>query len=202
MPSHNLHHRFNVQFSRCILSAARTCELSFINRSTKPSLSKGFFQRSISGLVGQSGLEPPTSRLSVVCSSQLSYWPVVRRSLLHSASGIRRKLHIRSLLLPLQFAIASLDCELAGRSAPLWSKVRSAPLLLLSKSQSLRWIAIWLAGYARLLNGEPFICIYRIAEQATDTLTEFQAKLEILKGGARERTQFSPKAAGRRRKRS
>ena len=27
-------------------------------------------------LVGQSGLEPPTSRLSVVCSSQLSYWPV------------------------------------------------------------------------------------------------------------------------------
>ena len=27
-------------------------------------------------LVGQSGLEPPTSRLSVVCSSQLSYWPI------------------------------------------------------------------------------------------------------------------------------
>ena len=26
-------------------------------------------------MVGQSGLEPPTSRLSVVCSSQLSYWP-------------------------------------------------------------------------------------------------------------------------------
>ena len=26
-------------------------------------------------VVGQSGLEPPTSRLSVVCSSQLSYWP-------------------------------------------------------------------------------------------------------------------------------
>ena len=30
-------------------------------------------------LVGQSGLEPPTSRLSVVCSSQLSYWPVPTR---------------------------------------------------------------------------------------------------------------------------
>ena len=28
-------------------------------------------------LVGQSGLEPPTSRLSVVCSNQLSYWPTV-----------------------------------------------------------------------------------------------------------------------------
>ena len=27
-------------------------------------------------VVGQSGLEPPTSRLSVVCSSQLRYWPV------------------------------------------------------------------------------------------------------------------------------
>ena len=26
-------------------------------------------------VVGQSGLEPPTSRLSVVCSNQLSYWP-------------------------------------------------------------------------------------------------------------------------------
>ena len=30
-----------------------------------------------SRLVGQSGLEPPTSRLSVVCSNQLSYWPTV-----------------------------------------------------------------------------------------------------------------------------
>ena len=28
-------------------------------------------------MVGQSGLEPPTSRLSVVCSNQLSYWPVI-----------------------------------------------------------------------------------------------------------------------------
>ena len=28
-------------------------------------------------LVGQSGLEPPTSRLSVVCSNQLSYWPIL-----------------------------------------------------------------------------------------------------------------------------
>ena len=31
----------------------------------------------LSRLVGQSGLEPPTSRLSVVCSSQLSYWPIL-----------------------------------------------------------------------------------------------------------------------------
>ena len=29
-----------------------------------------------SEVVGQNGLEPSTSRLSVVCSSQLSYWPI------------------------------------------------------------------------------------------------------------------------------
>ena len=31
---------------------------------------------SLSEVVGQNGLEPSTSRLSVVCSSQLSYWPI------------------------------------------------------------------------------------------------------------------------------
>ena len=31
---------------------------------------------SLSEMVGQNGLEPSTSRLSVVCSSQLSYWPI------------------------------------------------------------------------------------------------------------------------------
>ena len=30
----------------------------------------------IEEVVGQNGLEPSTSRLSVVCSSQLSYWPI------------------------------------------------------------------------------------------------------------------------------
>ena len=30
----------------------------------------------IKKVVGQNGLEPSTSRLSVVCSSQLSYWPI------------------------------------------------------------------------------------------------------------------------------
>ena len=33
-------------------------------------------------VVGQNGLEPSTSRLSVVCSSQLSYWPILVFSLL------------------------------------------------------------------------------------------------------------------------
>ena len=31
-------------------------------------------------VVGQNGLEPSTSRLSVVCSSQLSYWPIPKTS--------------------------------------------------------------------------------------------------------------------------
>ena len=31
-------------------------------------------------VVGQNGLEPSTSRLSVVCSSQLSYWPMSSKS--------------------------------------------------------------------------------------------------------------------------
>ena len=31
-------------------------------------------------VVGQNGLEPSTSRLSVVCSSQLSYWPISSKS--------------------------------------------------------------------------------------------------------------------------
>ena len=36
-------------------------------------------------MVGQNGLEPSTSRLSVVCSSQLSYWPIM--SFPHLFSG-------------------------------------------------------------------------------------------------------------------
>ena len=41
-------------------------------------------------VVGQNGLEPSTSRLSVVCSSQLSYWPIldVHFSCLVEISGI------------------------------------------------------------------------------------------------------------------
>ena len=58
--------------------------LSYIRSKKASDISKNFVQRiyvkrsfsSHSELVGQSGLEPPTSRLSVVCSSQLSYWPV------------------------------------------------------------------------------------------------------------------------------
>ena len=34
------------------------------------------YEISFDEVVGQNGLEPSTSRLSVVCSSQLSYWPI------------------------------------------------------------------------------------------------------------------------------
>ena len=51
-------------------------------------------------LVGQNGLEPSTSRLSVVCSSQLSYWPI-----LVEISGIE-----------------PLTSCLQGRRSPSWAK--------------------------------------------------------------------------------
>ena len=49
-------------------------------------------------LVGQSGLEPPTSRLSVVCSNQLSYWP----SFLHKRFGGDKRDRTADLLLAKQ----------------------------------------------------------------------------------------------------
>ena len=74
-------------------SGRSLCHLSFLSAfrllecSTKPSARISFNIQSmlipiftmpvLFLVVGQSGLEPPTSRLSVVCSSQLSYWPVL-----------------------------------------------------------------------------------------------------------------------------
>ena len=42
------------------------------------------FSQSLLEVVGQNGLEPSTSRLSVVCSSQLSYWPISELLLVES----------------------------------------------------------------------------------------------------------------------
>ena len=56
-------------------------------------------------VVGQNGLEPSTSRLSVVCSSQLSYWPI-----LVEISGIE-----------------PLTSCLQGRRSPSWAKPPSLP---------------------------------------------------------------------------
>ena len=54
-------------------------------------------------VVGQNGLEPSTSRLSVVCSSQLSYWPI--STSLVEISGIE-----------------PLTSCLQGRRSPSWAK--------------------------------------------------------------------------------
>ena len=61
-------------------------------------------------VVGQNGLEPPTSRLSVVCSSQLSYWPVYLVS-----SDISNWMVEISGIEPLT------SC-LQGRRSPSWAK--------------------------------------------------------------------------------
>ena len=51
------------------------------------------------GMVGQSGLEPPTSRLSVVCSNQLSYWPASSQA---PPSGGDKRVRTADLLLAKQ----------------------------------------------------------------------------------------------------
>ena len=56
-----------------------------------PHSSSLFFNKE---MVGQNGLEPSTSRLSVVCSSQLSYWPIlVTSSCLGAFSSVPSKLN-------------------------------------------------------------------------------------------------------------
>jgi hypothetical protein len=67
-------------------------------------------------MVGQSGLEPPTSRLSVVCSNQLSYWPSSKQSPLGSVSvtslPTAAENSVRFLASPLQIEPASLGFNL------------------------------------------------------------------------------------------
>ena len=61
----------------CIISSMFSFQGTFLSlkRLSEIPFSR-YFNQSLEKVVGQSGLEPPTSRLSVVCSSQLSYWPV------------------------------------------------------------------------------------------------------------------------------
>ena len=49
--------------------------------------------RSLLEVVGQNGLEPSTSRLSVVCSSQLSYWPISTSHFLGTSLSVPSKLN-------------------------------------------------------------------------------------------------------------
>ena len=60
-------------------------------------------------VVGQNGLEPSTSRLSVVCSSQLSYWPI-----LVLLTSFRYMVEISG--------IEPLTSCLQGRRSPSWAK--------------------------------------------------------------------------------
>ena len=71
LPSHNCIIIINVQFSRYILSFKKLNEASCFQGTSVNLLILMLLE-----VVGQNGLEPSTSRLSVVCSSQLSYWPI------------------------------------------------------------------------------------------------------------------------------
>ena len=66
-----LYRIFVIQFSRC----GRPFGLRAFKSSARCSLHKQHTQP-LMGLVGPSGLEPPTLRLSVVRSNQLSYGPI------------------------------------------------------------------------------------------------------------------------------
>ena len=58
-------------------SVFKVQSLSFVKVRNKYSISLNTYFRAYLRLVGPSGLEPPTLRLSVVRSSQLSYGPVL-----------------------------------------------------------------------------------------------------------------------------
>ena len=98
LPSHNCIIIHNVQFSRYNFEFPKKFnEISYLYGISVNSL----FQE----VVGQNGLEPSTSRLSVVCSSQLSYWPIFWSLLLVEISGIE-----------------PLTSCLQGRRSPSWAK--------------------------------------------------------------------------------
>ena len=91
-----------VQFSRFDLPtafAARFEDLSYA-RSSNPTTN-------VTGMVGPSGLEPPTLRLSVVRSSQLSYGPIVDTSFISLAALFTARL-VHSAVSPLPRRPASL----------------------------------------------------------------------------------------------
>ena len=65
-----------------------------VSLSVKRGICKAYFDE----MVGQNGLEPSTSRLSVVCSSQLSYWPILTSSnKVHALSIVNCQLSIPSV---------------------------------------------------------------------------------------------------------
>ena len=123
-----------VQFSRCRVPTAfavRFEDPTFSVRSSNPKANR---------LVGPSGLEPPTLRLSVVRSSQLSYGPSSSQSPPSSVSGFAENFS-RSLAPPLQITNASLVCVLSLDGGMLYSlggdsRVRTGDLLLARQALS------------------------------------------------------------------
>ena len=98
-----------VQFSRCVLVSKTRSKHSLLSKCLHPSLEK---------MVGPSGLEPPTSRLSVVRSSQLSYGPVLAASSLRVPSKLNNVTsiqHFRSDLRTLQQLVSSVEVSLERR---------------------------------------------------------------------------------------
>ena len=73
MPSHNC-----IIISQCSVFKVHLW-ISSLQKKLNETLSTFILNASVNSfweVVGQNGLEPSTSRLSVVCSSQLSYWPI------------------------------------------------------------------------------------------------------------------------------
>ena len=68
-----IHLRFGVSF--CLPTDGGNKWTRTINKIAY--VSSALFPVSLRTLVGTSGLEPPTSRLSGVCSNQLSYKPIL-----------------------------------------------------------------------------------------------------------------------------
>ena len=93
-------------------------------------------QQQIAALVGPSGLEPPTLRLSVVRSSQLSYGPVVDADCVSFAAALAPQL-THSVASPLQIPNAALVCDLSlGTLFGGDSRVRTGDLLLARQALS------------------------------------------------------------------
>ena len=67
--------------------------LNFYKKFNEVSSFEGTSVNLFKEVVGQNGLEPSTSRLSVVCSSQLSYWPISTSHFLGTSLDIPSKLN-------------------------------------------------------------------------------------------------------------
>ena len=116
LPSHNCIIIIDIQFSRCILnllfkklSEASTLVGTSINlfkwwrvpgsNRWPPACKAGALPAELTPhlgiweVVGQNGLEPSTSRLSVVCSSQLSYWPISASTIFRYIFSVPSKLN-------------------------------------------------------------------------------------------------------------